>query len=130
MPPSSRAQSEREERANCISHGIGFVLAVLALPVLVTSCTSSAGPGAVCWHQVVGACVFALTMMLLYLSSTLFHGAPEGRRKQFLERMDRASIYLFIAGSYTPRLCENAAAASLIIHGAAARLIGARNCVL
>lgn len=102
MTPSSRAQSELEERANCISHGIGFVLAALALPVLVTSCTRSADPGAACWQQVAGVCVFAVTMMLLYLSSTLFHGAPEGRRKQLLERMDRASIYLFIAGSYTP----------------------------
>jgi len=100
--PTSRAQSGLEERANCISHGIGFVLAVLALPVLVQSCTSSARPEAVCWQQVVGACVFTLTMMLLYLSSTLFHGAPEGQRKQFFERMDRAAIYLFIAGSYTP----------------------------
>ncbi|MBY0237529.1 MAG: hemolysin III family protein, partial [Burkholderiaceae bacterium] len=48
------------------------------------------------------ACVFSLTMMLLYLVSTLFHAMPEGRAKLWLNRLDHAAIYLFIAGSYTP----------------------------
>jgi hemolysin III len=41
-------------------------------------------------------------MMLLYLSSALFHGLPPGPAKRFFERLDHAAIYLFIAGSYTP----------------------------
>ena len=45
---------------------------------------------------------FALAMMLLYLSSALYHGLPPGRGKRLFERLDHAAIYLFIAGSYTP----------------------------
>lgn len=93
-----RPQSAAEERANSISHGIGFLLAAAALPVMMRSSL---------WHggeplQTIAVAVFALTMMLLYLSSALFHGLPPGRGKRFFEKLDHAAIYLFIAGTYTP----------------------------
>jgi hemolysin III len=53
-------------------------------------------------RQVVAMVVFVATMMLLYLSSALFHGLPGGRGKQFFAKLDHSAIYLFIAGSYTP----------------------------
>jgi hemolysin III len=46
--------------------------------------------------------VFSATMMLLYGVSTLYHVCPPGRAKVWLNRLDHAAIYLFIAGSYTP----------------------------
>jgi hemolysin III len=50
----------------------------------------------------VGLIVFAATMVLLYLASTLYHALPAGRAKRVFMRLDHGAIYLFIAGSYTP----------------------------
>jgi hemolysin III len=92
-----RAQSAGEEFANALSHGIGLLLAVAALPVLVHGAARRGGAA-----DVVGACLFAGTMIALYLFSTLYHATPAGRAKDWLNRLDHASIYLFIAGSYMP----------------------------
>lgn len=92
-----RPQTGGEEIANAVSHGLGLLLAIAALPVLVV--VAARHGSAV---NIVAAIVFAVTMMLLYLVSTLYHAVPEGRFKAFLNRVDHAAIYLFIAGSYTP----------------------------
>jgi len=94
-----RPQSAAEELANSVSHGLGFVLALASAPVLI-ALTAQHGSVA----NIVGACVFAATMVLLYLSSTLYHAASPARprAKRLLARMDHGAIYLFIAGSYTP----------------------------
>ncbi|MBJ8194166.1 hemolysin III family protein, partial [Bacillus cereus] len=55
------------------------------------------------WH-VVSFTIYGITMMLLYASSTLVHSFPEGKVKDLFEIFDHASIYLFIAGTYTPFL--------------------------
>jgi hemolysin III len=96
---AERAQTWGEELANSLSHGVGLLLAVAALPILVHGATLR-GHAA----DVVGACLFAGTMIVLYLVSTLYHAAPAGRAKLWLNRLDHASIYLFIAGSYMPFL--------------------------
>ena len=93
----ARAQTLGEEIANAISHGLGFLLAVASLPILVWT---AARHGAAA--DVVGASVFAGTMILLYLVSAVYHALPAGRAKQWLCRLDHAAIYLFIAGTYTP----------------------------
>jgi len=46
--------------------------------------------------------VFAATMVLLYLTSTLYHALPAGRAKRIFMKLDHCAIYVFIAGSYTP----------------------------
>ncbi|TMH34602.1 MAG: hemolysin III family protein [Betaproteobacteria bacterium] len=94
---TDRPQTFSEELANCLSHGLGFLLAVASLPILVVF-AAQRGSAA----SVVGACVFSLTMMLLYFASTMYHALPIGRAKQVFNKLDHASIYLFIAGSYTP----------------------------
>ena len=94
-----RIQSAAEEIANSVSHGVGFVLALAAAPVLIVV-TAKEGSAA----NIVGACIFATTMVLLYFSSTLYHAMPSGRdtAKRRLAKVDHGAIYLFIAGSYTP----------------------------
>ncbi len=94
---AARPQTLGEEIANAVSHGLGSLLAVASLPVLVWT---AARHGAAV--DVVGASIFAATMILLYLVSALYHALPAGRAKQWLCRLDHAAIYLFIAGSYTP----------------------------
>ncbi len=97
MSTLHRPQTPREELANSVSHGIGFVLAVVSLPVLIVA---SASHGSAI--DIVAVCVFSVTMMLLYGVSTAYHALPAGRAKTWLNRCDHAAIYLFIAGSYTP----------------------------
>ena len=92
-----RPQTLGEEIANAISHGLGFLLAIASLPILVVMAVRHGTA-----LNIVAVSVFSVTMMLLYLSSTLYHAIPDGRVKDFLARLDHAAIYLFIAGSYTP----------------------------
>ena len=92
MPTQERPQSRGEEIANTLSHG--FALAAVVVGVLFL--LLAAGP------LRLGTCVFAATMLLLYLSSTLYHALPAGRAKQLWLRVDYGAIYFFIAGSYTP----------------------------
>lgn len=91
-----RAQSPGEEIANSASHGVALLAAVVAVPFLIGGVR----------HQglafTVGVSVFAATMVLLYLTSTLYHALPAGRSKRILLKLDLGAIYLFIAGTYTP----------------------------
>jgi len=102
VPPHiDRDQTLGEEIANAISHGLGVLLAVAALPILVIRAMTH-GEAA----DVAAAAIFAATMILLYGVSTLYHALPrslaQGRAKEWLLRLDHAAIYVFIAGSYTP----------------------------
>jgi hemolysin III len=94
---ADRPQTLGEEIANSISHGLGFLLAVASLPILVWQANRLGGA-----TDIVAASVFSVTMMLLYGVSALYHALPSGTAKQWLQRLDHAAIYLFIAGSYTP----------------------------
>jgi len=93
---SDRLQTPGEEIANSISHGLALLAAVAALAWLVLAARAH-GPSAI-----VGTAVFGGTMVLLYLASTLYHALPAGRAKRVFLKFDHSSIYLFIAGSYTP----------------------------
>jgi hemolysin III len=86
-----------EEIASSLSQGAGLVAAIIALPVLIESAVERGGTA-----EVIGAIVFATTMILLFAASTLYHGLPAGRAKQVRRVLDHSAIYLFIAGSYTP----------------------------
>lgn len=94
-----RAQTRGEELANALSHGLGAVLAIASLPVLVHHATLHGGAA-----NVVAASLFSGTAIVLYLVSTLYHALPAGTAKRWFNRLDHASIYLFIAGSYMPFL--------------------------
>lgn len=91
--------SKREEIANAISHSVGVVFSIAALPLLIVFASLE---GSVA--SIVSFTIYGVTMVLLYVSSTLLHAFPEGRVKNLFEVFDHSSIYLFIAGSYTPIL--------------------------
>ena len=92
-----RTQSLGEEIANSVSHGVGFLAAIAAAPVLVHSAVRHDGAA-----RIAGASVFAAATVLLYLTSTLYHALPRNRAKEVFQVLDRAAIFLMIAGTYTP----------------------------
>jgi len=92
-----RTPSLGEEIANSVSHGVGLLAAVAAAPVLVLSAVRHGGTA-----PIVGASVFAAAMVLLYLTSTLYHALPRNRAKRVFQVLDHSAIFLMIAGTYTP----------------------------
>ncbi len=92
-----RPQSIGEEIANSISHGIGLLAAAAAAPILIIAAVQRGGTAGI-----VGASVFAATMLLLYLTSTLYHALARNRAKQVFQILDHGAIFLLIAGTYTP----------------------------
>jgi hemolysin III len=93
---TERPQSLGEEIANSVSHGAALVAAIAGVPFLVASARHFGVA------NVVGACIFAGTMVFLYLTSTLYHALPAGTLKRVFKKLDHGAIYCFIAGSYTP----------------------------
>jgi hemolysin III len=97
LAASKRVQSREEEFANSLSHGLGLVAAVVATPFLILHAVRYGDAG-----FVVGASIFAATMVLLYLASTLYHALPTGRAKHVFRVIEHSAIFLLIAGTYTP----------------------------
>ena len=93
----SRVHSSSEEFANTISHGIGFIGALVGAPILVVAAYHAGGGG-----FFVGTVVFSLTMLAVYLASMLYHAWPPTRVKYVLQVIDHSAIFLLIAGTYTP----------------------------
>jgi len=89
--------SIKEEVFNAISHGVGALLSISALVLLVVF---SAIKGDA-WH-IVSTAIYGATLIILYLSSTLYHAIQKKKAKAVFEIFDHASIYLLIAGTYTP----------------------------
>ncbi len=95
LPP--RPQSAGEELANTISHGIGLVAALISAPILLLAVSDRGSTG-----FFIGTIVFAITMSILYLSSTFYHAWPSARGKSLWRVIDHSAIFLLIAGTYTP----------------------------
>ena len=84
------------ERLNSFTHLAGTVLALAGGLTLVSLAATRHDP-----TRVTSFSVYGLTLFLTYLSSTLYHGT-EGRAKDIFRKLDHVSIYLMIAGTYTP----------------------------
>jgi len=86
-----------EELMNSISHGIGALLGIAALVLcIVKSCIPFDG------YKLASSIVFGLTTTLLYLMSCLYHALKVNRAKRVFRVMDHCTIFLLIAGTYTP----------------------------
>ncbi len=84
------------ERFNSISHLIGMVLAFIGASYLVSAAIEKNDV-----IKIIGFSVYSIMLVFLYLTSTIYH-STKGRLKNFFRQMDYISIYLMIAGSYTP----------------------------
>jgi len=94
---SLKTQSLGEEIANSITHGVGIGLSIAALVILVVL-ASKRGDA---W-RIVSFSIYGATLILLYLSSTLYHSFVNPKIKNIFRILDHSTIYLLIAGSYTP----------------------------
>lgn len=93
----SRFRFPDGEVANSISHGLGLLASIAAVPILVMTAARSGNRS-----YVVGVSVFAGSVLVLYLASTLYHSMSDGPVKRFFRLIDHSAIFLLIAGSYTP----------------------------
>jgi hemolysin III len=89
--------SPREEKTNIISHAIGIFLSIVALVILVTH----ANQYGTVWH-VVSFSIFGASLVILFTASTFYHIAKKPALRRRLRIVDHASIFILIAGTYTP----------------------------
>ena len=87
----------KEERLNIITHGIGFVLSIVALVLLIVYASRY---GTV-WH-ITSFAIFGASLIVLYAASTFYHYAKSPDLRIKLNILDHAAIYVLIAGTYTP----------------------------
>ncbi|MCH3962900.1 MAG: hemolysin III family protein [Clostridium sp.] len=86
-----------EEVANAVTHGIGAGLSVAALVLLIVFAENKGDK----WY-VLSYTIYGISLLLLYLESTLYHSITNMKVKKLFRIFDHASIYLLIAGTYTP----------------------------
>jgi len=89
--------SPKEEKLNVISHAFGLVLSVIALVLLVVFASLK---GSV-WH-IVSFSIYGASLIILYAASTFYHNSKTPKLRYRLNIFDHASIYVLIAGTYTP----------------------------
>lgn len=91
-----RQQRIGEEIANAVSHGIMAIFGVIALILLLLKANSPI--------ETFASLIFGLSILMLYLMSTLYHSLSRTRSKPVLRRFDHISIYLLIGGTFAPAL--------------------------
>jgi hemolysin III len=91
-----RAYPISEEIANAVSHGSGAVASLIGIPILIAIAVPHGAA------SVIGASVFGVSILLLYLASTLYHALTHAGAKRVFKVIDHSAIYLLIAGTYTP----------------------------
>ncbi|HZK01124.1 MAG TPA: hemolysin III family protein [Tissierellaceae bacterium] len=93
----NKKYTKKEEIFNGISHGIGVVFGIVALILLLIVAITKKDVPSIVAFSIYGACI-----ILMYLSSTLYHSINIEKAKRILRVFDHSSIFLFIAGTYTP----------------------------
>jgi len=92
-----REQTTGEEIANSVSHGLGLAAALVSIPFLLQHAARLGDVG-----FIVGASIFAASVVILYLGSTLYHAFPQSTAKRVFRAIEHSAIFLLIAGTYTP----------------------------
>lgn len=93
-----RKQSALEERLNAWSHGLGAALGIVGLVLLIVFLKQNTP------YALFSVIVYGISIIILFLASTFYHAVSGERRKHYFRIVDHISIYLLIAGTYTPVL--------------------------
>ncbi len=99
MRTDARLYNKTEEILNVATHGMGFLMSVAALTILVVFASLYGNA----WH-IVSFSIYGASLVILYLASTAFHLVQKQKIRNWLNVFDHISIYLLIAGTYTPFL--------------------------
>lgn len=86
-----------EAIANSVTHGLGLLASLVALPILIVAAVRRGDS-----YAIAGAIVFGASLVILYGASTIYHSFAHSRARSVLRLIDHSAIYLLIAGSYTP----------------------------
>ena len=86
-----------EEIFNCITHGLGVVFGIFGLSILLTMAIKEGNVSSVVSFSIYGVCI-----IIMFLSSTVYHSITNEKTKEVLRVFDHSSIFIFIAGTYTP----------------------------
>ncbi len=89
--------SNREEKANYLTHAFGVLMAIVGTYILVSKASAVSNNWAILAHS-----IFGFGMLICMLSSTIYHYVQEPKTKRILRHFDHASIYVLIAASYSP----------------------------
>jgi hemolysin III len=94
--PAAKSYSKLEEWLNAVTHGIGFIAAIVGLVYMVIRAENSAA--------ITASAIYGSTLIIMFLSSTIYHAVQHNETKSWLKLVDHSAIYLLIAGTYTPIL--------------------------
>jgi hemolysin III len=94
---SHKTQTLLEEIGNATTHGLGALLSVIALIALIATSIHQGGG-----NRIFSSILFGSSLLFMYTASTIYHSVTNQKKKTFFKIIDHASIYLLIAGSYTP----------------------------
>lgn len=89
--------SKSEELLNILTHGLGLLLSIAALPILIVRANQLETP-----FTLFSFLVFGISMIILYAASTFYHASKDAKLRRKLNIFDHAAIYVLIAGTYTP----------------------------
>jgi len=89
----------RQELVNSISHGLGIVFGLVCIPILLTEAVNGNNPAGI-----VGAAIYSFSFLMVFTSSTLYHGFRNEKIRRVFKILDHISIYFLISGTYTPFL--------------------------
>lgn len=92
-----RPYTESEEKLNTITHAIGAGLSIIALILLLIKASKTT----TFWDDF-SFLVYGISLIVLYIASTVYHGVKDKRLKRILNIVDHIAIFLLIAGTYTP----------------------------
>ncbi|GAB4220734.1 MAG TPA: hemolysin III family protein [Spirochaetota bacterium] len=95
-------QTKREEIANVITHSIGIALGIAGLAILVVFASIKGDP----W-KIVSFSIYGASIIILYSASTIYHSIKNVTLKKIFQIVDHSSIFILIAGTYTPFVLVN-----------------------
>jgi hemolysin III len=101
------AYSKSEELANALSHGLGTLLSIAALVLLLTNAVENSAVGYSIDNEImriIGFSIYGSSLLILFISSTLYHATTNEKSKKVFKLLDHCAIYVLIAGTYTPLL--------------------------
>ena len=90
--------SFKEEFANTVTHMIGLILSIIGSFYIVIQVFINNKE----WNYIFSALTFSFSLILMYSLSSIYHAVKNNKLKSLMQKLDHCSIYILIAGSYTP----------------------------